>query len=154
MEGFFQTVPTNLQLYTQISCIFAVQSLHKRLFQAYTSLQQGTCVLYCGPMHTQLHVHVNGTEHAKSASHWSCLAGSCLPQRLFCTKSSLHGISVIKTIWSLTTEVVKSSLTTNIIKSSLTTETVKISFHCIKKYGSTSYLRIVQVLKWLPTHKV
>ena len=41
---------SHLQLYTLISYIFAVQSLHKRWFQAYTSLQQGTCVLYCGPI--------------------------------------------------------------------------------------------------------
>ena len=27
-------------------------------------------------------------------------------------------------------------------------------FYLIKKYGSTSYLRISQVLKWPPTHKV
>ena len=48
-EGIFRTVTTHLQLYTLISYIFAVQSLHKRWFQAYTSLQ-GTCVLYCGPI--------------------------------------------------------------------------------------------------------
>ena len=38
------------KVYTLISYIFAVQSLHKRWLQAYTSVQQGTCVLYCGPI--------------------------------------------------------------------------------------------------------
>ena len=37
------------------------------------------------------------------------LAGSHSPQRRFCTKSSLHRISVIKTRWSLTTEIINSS---------------------------------------------
>ena len=40
----------HFQLYTLISYIFAVQSLCKRWFQACTRLQQGTCVLYCGPI--------------------------------------------------------------------------------------------------------
>ena len=36
-------------------------------------------------------------------------AGSRSPQRLFCTESSMHGISIIKSRRSLTTEIVKSS---------------------------------------------
>ena len=44
------TFTMHLQLYTLISYIFPVQSFHKRWFQAYTSLQQFTCVLYCGPV--------------------------------------------------------------------------------------------------------
>ena len=54
-------------------------------------------------------VHVNGSLCAKSVSHcspWSC---SRSPQKLFCTKSSVHGILVIKTRLSLTTKRVKSS---------------------------------------------
>ena len=46
---------------------------------------------------------------AKSCSRRSCSAGSRSPQRLICTKSSMDGISVIKTRWSLSTEVVNSS---------------------------------------------
>ena len=100
----FGTVAMHLQLYTLISYIFAVQSLHNRWFQAYTSLQQGTCVLYCGHR-----LQANGSVRAKSGGRWSRSAGSRSPQRLFCTKSSVHGISVIKGRWSLTTEIVKSS---------------------------------------------
>ena len=40
---------------------------------------------------------------------WSRSAGSRSTQRPFCTKSSMHGNSVIKTRWSLTTEIVNSS---------------------------------------------
>ena len=100
----FRNSHNHLQLYTLISYIFAVQSLHNRWFQAYTSLQQGTCVLYCGHR-----LQVNGSVRAKSGGRWSRSAGSRSPQRLFCTKSSMHGISVIKGRWSLTTEIVKSS---------------------------------------------
>ena len=72
--------------------------------------------------HTQVHLHVNGSVHAKSGGRWSRSAGSRSPQRLFCTERSVHGISVIKSRRSLTTEIVKSS------------------FNCstIEKYGSTS----------------
>ena len=48
MEFIFGTVAKYLWLYTLISYIFVVQSLHKRWFKVYTSLQQGTCVLYYG----------------------------------------------------------------------------------------------------------
>ena len=42
------------------------------------------------------------------------VAGVChSPKRLFCTKSSVHGISVIKTRWSFTTEIVNSSFYCN-----------------------------------------
>ena len=60
--------------------------------------------VYCGPI-----LQVNGSVHAKSGGHWSHSTGSRSPQRLFCTKSSVHRISVIKTRWSLTTEVISSS---------------------------------------------
>ena len=65
-----ETVVIHLQLYTPISYIFVVQSLHERWFKVYTSLQQG--VRYCGPV-----IQVNGSAHAKSGGHWSCLAGGC-----------------------------------------------------------------------------
>ena len=78
--------PNSRKLYTLTSYIFTTQSLHKRRLQAYTSLQQGTYVLYCGPI-LQVHVHVNGFVHAKSGGRWSCLAGRGSPQRLPCTKS-------------------------------------------------------------------
>ena len=67
----------------------------------YTSLQQVTCVLYCGPI-----FQVNDSVYVKFGGHWSCLAGGRLAQRLFCTKSSVQGISVIKTTWFLTTEII------------------------------------------------
>ena len=38
VEGIFRTVATHLHLYTLISYIFAVQSLHQRLFQAYNKV--------------------------------------------------------------------------------------------------------------------
>ena len=59
--------------------------------------------------HTQVHLHVNGSVRAKSGGRWSRSAGSRSPQRLLCTKWSVHGISVIKGRWPLTTEIVKSS---------------------------------------------
>ena len=62
--------------------------------------------------HTQIHVHVNGSVHAKSGSHWSHWVSSRLPQRLICTKSPVPRILVIK------------------IKQSLTTDILKTSFHC------------------------
>ena len=45
----------------------------------------------------------------KSGSRWSRLAGSRSKQGLFCTKSSVRGISVIKTRWSLTTEIINNT---------------------------------------------
>ena len=82
--------------------IFEVQSLHKRWFQAYTSLTK---------------VHVYSTV-VSSLGDWLCVckiwcslvssAGSLSPQTLFCTKSFVHGILVINR-WSLTTEIVNSS---------------------------------------------
>ena len=48
--GFEITVAMHFQLYTLIPYIFVVESLQKRWFHACTSLQQGTCVLYCGPI--------------------------------------------------------------------------------------------------------
>ena len=104
MEAIFLTVAMHLQLYTLISYIFLVQTIHKRWFKVYTSLQQGTRVLYCGPI-----LQVNGSVCAKSGGLWSHLAGSRSTPWLFCTKSSMHGISAIKTRWSLTTEIVNSS---------------------------------------------
>ena len=59
--------------------------------------------------HTQVHVHVNCSVRVKSGSRWSCSAGSHLSQSLFCTESSMRGISVIKSRRSLTTEIIKSS---------------------------------------------
>ena len=53
-----------------------------------------------------LYLHVNGYVRAKSGGRWSRSAGSRSPQRL---EWSVHGISVIKRRWSLTTEIVKSS---------------------------------------------
>ena len=50
-------------------------------------------------------VHANSSVCAKSGSQWSCWAGSASPQRLFCMKSSMHEILVVKTKWSLTTAI-------------------------------------------------
>ena len=74
-------------------------------FSAYSAIQ----IVKFNTSVTQSVIHVNGFVHAKSDCCWSHLAGSCSPQRLFCTKSSVHGISVIKTRWSLTTDIVNSS---------------------------------------------
>ena len=72
VEGIFHS--RNTLIY-----IFAVQSLHKRLFQAYTSLQQGTCVLYHVPI-LQVHIPVNGSVCAKSGGRCSHWPGSRSPQ--------------------------------------------------------------------------
>ena len=82
--------------------IFEVQSLHKRWFQAYTSL-------------TKVYVY---SSVVSSPADWLCVckiwwllsfsAGSHSPQTLFCTKSSVHGILIINR-WSLTTGIVNSS---------------------------------------------
>ena len=77
-----------------------VPSLHKPTTRS--------CVLYSGP-HTQVHVDVHGSVHATSGSRWSHSAGHWSPQKLFCTKSSMHRILAIKTRWSLTTKFVNSS---------------------------------------------
>ena len=90
---------------TSIHQHLGCSELHKTWFQAYTSLQQGTCVPYCGHIR-----QVNGFVHAKSRGCWSRSAGSHSPQRLFCTESSMHRILVTKTRWSLTREIVISSL--------------------------------------------
>ena len=73
-----------------------VPSLHKP-----TTRYMCTAVHY-GPI-LQV-VHVNGSVHAKSGCRWSHSAGSRSPQRLFCTKSSMQIILIIKTRCSLTTE--------------------------------------------------
>ena len=78
VEAIFQTVASHLHLYTLISCIFAIQGLHKRWFQAYTSLQQGVCLVYFGPI-----LKVKGFVHAKSGGRWSCSTGSHSPQKIF-----------------------------------------------------------------------
>ena len=44
---------------------------------------------------------------------WSHSAGSHSPQRFFCKISYMNGISAIKTRWSLTTEIIKSSFYCN-----------------------------------------
>ena len=63
--------------------------------------------------HTQvymyMYVHVNGFVCAKSGGLWSLWACSRSPQKLFCTKLFVHRISIVKTRWSLTSEIVKSS---------------------------------------------
>ena len=108
-----------------ISYILVVQSLHKRWFKVYTSLQATcTCVLYCGPI-----LQVNGSVYAKSGGRWSCSAGNRSTQRLFCTKSSMHGISIINTRWSLTTEIV------NIVQSFY----CLASKNCNKGFSAVSY---------------
>ena len=81
---------------------FSKQSQHT----GSTNLKQGTCVLYCSST-----FHMNGSVHAKSGSCWSSSAGTRSPQSLFCTKSSMHGISVINNRWSLSTKFVNSSFT-------------------------------------------
>ena len=83
--------------------------LHKWLFQAYTSLQQPRYMCTLLWSHTRVNLHVNGSVRAKSGGRCSRSAGSRSPRRLFCTNSFVHGISVIKTRRSLTTEIVKSS---------------------------------------------
>ena len=100
-EGIFQTVTMHLQLYmyTLIFYIFAVQSLHKRCMVP--SLRRWS--------HTQVYFLVNGSVPAKFGCRWSRSAGSRPPQILFCTESSVHGISVIISRQSWTTEIVKSS---------------------------------------------
>ena len=111
LVAIFRTVAMHLQLYALTSYIVVVQRLHKRWFkftqnlvQVYTSLQQATCVLHCGPR-----LQANGSLRAKSGGRWSRSAGSCSPQRLFCTESSVHGILVIKSRQSPTTEIIKRS---------------------------------------------
>ena len=103
-KPFSEQLQQNLQLYTLISYIFVVQKFAQIWFKVYTSLQQGTCVLYCGPI-----LQMNGSLCAKSGGHWSYSAGSHSTQT-FLYKSSMHGISVIKTRWSLTIEIVNVSV--------------------------------------------
>ena len=81
----------------------AIQCLHKWWYKVYTSLQQGNTLLW------SYIFQMNGSELAKSGSLWSCLAGSRSKQGLFCTKSSVHGILVMKTRCSLTTGRVNNS---------------------------------------------
>ena len=57
---------------------------------------------------TQVNVH-RGSVCANSGDRWSRSAGSHSPQKLFCTKPSMHWILVIKTRRSLSTESVKGS---------------------------------------------
>ena len=94
---------------TLISYILPVKVKHQGWFQAYTSLHQvqmySTVVPYSGTftckwfwVQNLLVMHVRG---------------SCSPQRHFCTEWSMHGNSVIKRRWSLTTEILKSSLNCN-----------------------------------------
>ena len=58
------------------------------------------CTLWWFNTQLHVHVHVNGSVHAKSGGRLSRLAGSHSPQRLFFTESSMHGISVTNCKWS------------------------------------------------------
>ena len=87
----FRSYNCSCTQYTLIFFIFAVQSLHKRWF------------------HTQVHVHVNGSVLANLGVAAHCSAGSRSPQRLFYAEPSVHKILVIKSRWSLTTEIIKST---------------------------------------------
>ena len=64
-------------------------------------------------------------------------AGSCSPQRLFCTKSSMHGISLIKTSRSLTTEIVKSTFHCTWTPKCLDTSSVEVHHVELHKNGTT-----------------
>ena len=94
----------NTLVYTHILHLCSSKSTKKVVPSLHNPQDKGTCVLYCGPI-----LQVNDFVGAKSGSHWSRSAGSCSPQKLFCTKSFMRGISVIKSRWSLNTEVVNSS---------------------------------------------
>ena len=85
---FIWTVSTHLQPYAPTFYIFAAQILHKGGIKH--------CVLIL-QVHCTCTVHVNGFGCAISDCHWSRCAGSHSPQPLFYAKSSVHGISVIKT---------------------------------------------------------
>ena len=104
VKAIFPTVTMHLQLYTLIPYISLWFKVYTKGGSKFTQAYQGICVLYCGPI-----LQVNSSVCAKSGGRWSSSAGSRLTQRLFYTKSSMHGISVIKTRWSLTTEIVNSS---------------------------------------------
>ena len=52
----------------------------------------------------------NGSVSGKYGSHWSCSAGSRSPQALFYTILPVHRISIIKSRWSLTTDIVNGSI--------------------------------------------
>ena len=70
VEAILELVIMPMQVCTLISYIFVVQTIQKKWFKVQTSLQQGTCVLYCGPI-----TWANGSVRAKSGGHSSHLAG-------------------------------------------------------------------------------
>ena len=75
VEGIFRTVTSTCSCIhwylTSLPSLLHAQSLHEKWFQAYTSLQQGTFVLYCGPILMYIYIHVNDSLCAKSGGHWS-----------------------------------------------------------------------------------
>ena len=54
-------------------------------------------------------IQVNSSRHSKSGSCWSSLAGGHSTQGLFCTNSTIHGILVINTRWSVNTGTINGS---------------------------------------------
>ena len=76
-----------------------VPSLHK-------PITRYMCTLLCRYMYMWMALCM---QNLVVGQRWSRWAGSRSPRRLICTKSSMHGISVIKIRRSLTTGIVKSS---------------------------------------------
>ena len=105
VEGIFRPAA----VYTDIVHLCSSKFTQKVVPSLHKPTRRYMCTLLWS--HTQVHVyvHVNGSVCAKSGGCWSRSAGTRSPQRLVCTKSSMHGSSVIKTKWSLTTEIVNSS---------------------------------------------
>ena len=137
-KPFSRTVKQmHLQLYRLISYIFVAQSVYKRcskLTPAYNKVH-----MYSMWSHTL-------GEWLYACKIWRSLvtfAGSRSPQRLFCTKSSTHGISVIKTRWSLTTENVNSSFYCTCI------ETPIILVMEVKKHIRETWIQCTQCLSWV-----
>ena len=77
-EHFYNS-PNSPAAYKLMSYNVAVQSLHKRWFQAYPSLQQGTCELYWVPYSLWVQNLV--------VAAWSCLEGIVAHHRDFSVQS-------------------------------------------------------------------
>ena len=89
-------------------------------------------------------LQVKGSVRAKSGGWWSHSAGSRSPQKLLCTKSSMHEISVIKIRWSLTTDIVNSSFYRNAWNSTFHVPTVQ---HLRRLSSSWKRLSTVQLVQ-------
>ena len=114
VEAIFRTVATHLQLYTLISYILVVQSVHKRWYKVDINLQQNTCihVVWSYSVEQQPPDFARASALPRSGGCWSSLAGAGRStQGLFGTKSPVHGISVVKTRWSWNTRTVNCRFT-------------------------------------------